>query len=477
MLSCLKHNSRSIAFTKTACCWGYRSASSNTASDPFGDPPSLPLRRVVVTGLGLVTPLGVGVTSVWQRLLAGETGVSKLTPDHLPESHRESYTDLASKVAACVPQDKLDSAPWAVQADRRRQARFVSYASCAASEALQDAEWHPDLPAGKAATGVAIGAGMSSTQDIAEAGILLSQGKLRRLNPFFVPKILVNMAAGAVSIHHGFQGPNHAASTACTTGAHSVGDAFRMIRHGDADVMVCGGTESCIDAVSIGGFSRMKALSTRFNDAPHLASRPFDRDRDGFVIGEGAGVLVLEEMQHALARRVRIYAEVRGYGLSGDAHHITQPAPDGIGARLAMRRAMQAAGACPQDITYINAHATSTPLGDTVEQKAIAAVFGTRAMDQSLHKEEQVAVSSTKGATGHLLGAAGSVEAIFAILALRGAAAPPTVNLMSPDAEILANIVAGKAQQLCTGPAMVMTNSFGFGGTNASLVFATPPVL
>lgn len=446
--------------------------SNTTLRDPYGAPPVGPVRRVVVTGLGLVTPLGVGVARVWERLLAGETGVGKLNPEHLPESHRQAYPDLSSKVAACVPQDELQSVPWTLKPDKRRQPQFVTYAMCAANEALRAAKWQADSPAAKASTGVAIGAGMSSTQDMAEAGMLLAQGKLRRMNPFFVPKILVNMAAGAVSIHHGFQGPNHTVSTACTTGAHSIGDAFRMIRYGDADVMVCGGTESCIDAVSIGGFGRMKALSTKFNDTPELASRPFDRDRDGFVIGEGAGILVLEELQHALARKAHMYAEVRGYGLSGDANHITQPAPDGIGARLAMERAMRAAGAKASDIAYINAHATSTPLGDLVEQKAIAAVFGGQVADKS--RPEQIAVSSTKGATGHLLGAAGAVEAIFTILAIKDAVAPPTVNLYNPDEDLLANIVSKGCQKL-RQPCMAITNSFGFGGTNASLVFSSAP--
>lgn len=335
-------------------------------------------------------------------------------------------------------------------------------------QALQDANWKCSTDEDRAATGVAIGAGMSCTADLAEAGALLHQGKLRRLSPFFVPRILVNMAAGAVSIAHGLQGPNHAASTACTTGAHGIGDAFRMVQRGEADVMLAGGTESCVDAVSLAGFARLKALSTQYNNAPAAASRPFDKGRDGFVMGEGAGVVVLEELEHAKRRGARAYAEVLGYGLSGDAHHITQPPAGGVGAQLSMRRAMASAGVGPPDIAYVNAHATSTPIGDDVEQQAIAAVLGDSC-------SAEVAVSSTKGAVGHLLGAAGAVEAAFSVLALSTGWAPPTVNLSQPDPELLPGLVKGAAVRLREGRGAVMTNSFGFGGTNASLVFGPPP--
>ena len=316
---------------------------------------------------------------------------------------------------------------------------------------------------------MAIGAGMSCTADMAEAGTLLRDGKMRRLSPFFVPRILVNMAAGAVSMAHGLQGPNHAVSTACTTGAHGIGDAFRMVQRGDADVMLAGGTESCVDAVALAGFSRLKALSTRYNDDPAAASRPFDAGRDGFVMGEGAGVLVLEEAEHARRRGARVYAEVRGYGLSGDAHHITQPPAGGEGARLAMARALAGAGLRPEDIAYINAHATSTPIGDEVEQQAIAAAFGADAV-------RSVAVSSTKGAVGHLLGAAGAVEAAFSVLALSTGWVPPNVNLATPEPGLLPGLVRGAAARVREGGGAVMTNSFGFGGTNASLVFGPPPM-
>ncbi|EFN53239.1 hypothetical protein CHLNCDRAFT_59740 [Chlorella variabilis] len=317
---------------------------------------------------------------------------------------------------------------------------------------------------------------MSCTADMADAGVLVAEGKLRRLSPFFVPKTLVNMAAGAVSIAHGLQGPNHAVATACATGAHAIGDAFSMIRRGDADVMLAGGTESCVDAIALAGFGRLKALSTRYNGDPAAASRPFDRHRDGFVMGEGAGVVVLEELQHALDRGAAIYGEVRGYGLSGDAHHITQPPPDGIGAQLAMRGALRQAGLRPRDICYINAHATSTPQGDDIEQRAIAAVFGEAATSASPPGGgPPLAVSSTKGATGHLLGAAGAVEAIFSLLALRHGVAPATANLADPDPPLLANLVAGQPCALAPGPRAVLSNSFGFGGTNAALVFCTAP--
>jgi len=302
---------------------------------------------------------------------------------------------------------------------------------------------------------------------MSEAGALLQSGNLRRLSPFFVPRILVNMAAGAVSMVHGFKGPNHAVSTACATGAHGIGDAFRMVQRGDADVMLAGGTESCVDAISLAGFGRLKALSTRFNDSPTTASRPFDRNRDGFVMGEGAGVLVLETLDHAKRRGAKIYAEIRGYGLTGDAHHVTQPPVGGAGAQLSMRRALASAGVVPKDLVYVNAHATSTPIGDAVEQTALAAVLGEEA--------RQVAVSSTKGAVGHLLGAAGAVEAAFAVLASSTGWAPPNVNLEDPDVGFLPGLVRGEAVKVPVQEGFVMTNSFGFGGTNATLVFGPPP--
>eukprot|EP00798_Chlamydomonas_sp_ICE-L_P024271 gene24271-9872_t len=316
-----------------------------------------------------------------------------------------------------------------------------------------------------------LGSCMSATLKIAEAGRLILDGRLRRVTPFFVPRILPNMAAGAVSIRYGLQGPNHTVSTACASGVHALGDAFRMIQRGDARVMVAGASEACVDVVAIGGFSRLKALSTNCNDEPALSSRPFDAKRDGFVMGEGAGVVVMEDLQHALDRGAHIYAEVRGYGLSGDGFHVTQPHSEGLGGQICMRRALDVAGLKKEDIVYINAHATSTPVGDEIEQKAINQVFG----DVENGIAANVAVSSTKGATGHLLGAAGAVESVFTILALHHSIAPPTVNLESPDPKILQNIVGPVAQPLRSGPKGAMCNSFGFGGTNACLVLTTPP--
>ncbi|KIZ03127.1 3-ketoacyl-CoA-synthase [Monoraphidium neglectum] len=348
----------------------------------------------------------------------------------------------------------------------------MEFALCAAAEAstaaLADAGWAPSTPEQRAATGVCIGAGIGSTTDTADAATLIAAGRLRRVSPYFVPRILPNMAAGAVSIRHSLQGPNLAPSTACATGVHAVGDAFRAVQRGDADVMLAGAAEAAIDAIGLGGFSRLKALSTAYNATPERASRPFDAGRDGFVMGEGAGVLVLEELGHALARGRKPYAEVRGYGMSGDGHHITAPHPGGAGAALAMARALAGSGVDPAAVRYINAHATSTPTGDEIEQQAILQVFGERLVGR-------LAVSSTKGATGHLLGAAGAVEAAFTVLALHARVAPPTANLERPNPLLLPLLVAGNALHLGSGPMAALCNSFGFGGTNASLLFTTPP--
>lgn len=455
------------------CCSFTSRRCISTLIDAFDPPPQLPTRRVVVTGIGLVTPLGVGVQSTWNALIAGHTGVRSLSKDDLPPSHHSSLDYLPSKVVACVPKDQLNSE--SNNHNAKHAAKFSHFASLASAQALLDAAWLPQSSQDQNTTGVAIGAGMSSTEDMTEAGILASTNKLRKLSPFFIPRVLVNMAAGTVSMTHGLRGPNHATSTACATGAHSIGDAFRMIQMGDADVMVAGGAESCIDAVSIGGFCRLKALSTRYNDDPERASRPFDASRDGFVLGEGAGVLILEELQHALDRKApRMYAEIRGYGMSGDAYHVTKPPPDGIGAVLAMERALKSAGITADQVAYVNAHATSTPIGDDIEQRAIGQVLG--------QWSEHAAVSSTKGATGHLLGAAGAVEAAFTALAVYYRLAPPTVNLEEADPPgVLGNLVRGSAQEMKSGgsggggggPIAALSNSFGFGGTNASLCFAS----
>ncbi|CAL5023410.1 unnamed protein product [Urochloa decumbens] len=337
-----------------------------------------------------------------------------------------------------------------------------------ADEALRDANWLPSEDEKKERTGVSIGGGIGSISDILDASQMIIENRLRRLSPYFIPKILINMASGHASMRYGFQGPNHAAVTACATGAHSIGDATRMIQFGDADVMVAGGTESSIDALSIAGFSRLRALSTKYNSSPCSASRPFDCGRDGFVIGEGCGVMVLEALDHAKERGAKIYAEIRGYGMSGDAHHITQPQHDGRGAILAMKRALDQSGLNANEIDYVNAHATSTPLGDAVEVNAIKSVFGNHAASGGL------SLSSTKGAIGHLLGAAGSVEAIFTVLAIHHGVAPPTLNLEQPDP-----LFEGAFTPLAAARKMpiraAISNSFGFGGTNTSLLFSSPP--
>ncbi|CAM6028245.1 unnamed protein product [Sphagnum balticum] len=442
--------------------------SSSSSGGGFRPPPVQPQRRVVVTGLGLVTPLGTGVQTSWDQLLAGKTGVRALTVQDLKLTDDKLLQMLPSQVAAPVLHGTSPGAFDDSQWKNLVAPHFITYALCAAEEALTDANWHPQEPSGLEHTGVAIGGGIGCISDMLEAAQLVTEQRLRRLSPFFIPRILINMAAGHVSIRYGFKGPNHAAVTACASGAHSVGDAARMIRFGDADVMVAGGTEASIDTLSIAGFCRARALSTKFNNDPERSSRPFDKDRDGFVMGEGAGVIVLEEYEHAMERGAKIYAEVRGYGMSGDAYHITQPSSEGRGAILAMTRALQQAGLQPEEIDYINAHATSTPLGDVVEARAIQAVFKEHASCGSL------AFSSTKGATGHLLGAAGAVEAIFAILALHHGVAPATLNVQQPDPifhDRFSPLISPRPMPIRA----VLTNSFGFGGTNASLVFSSPP--
>lgn len=469
-VSRLKHHRRHLL--------GSRCLSSHSSSDIFGPPPVLAQRRVVVTGLGMVSPLGSGVETCWQRLIEGKCGIRALCADDLKMHGIENETllhtleQLPSQVVAALPYGtgpgEFDAEYWLHPKDKKYLSRFISYALCASEEALKDASWFPEDSEEREKTGVSIGGGIGSISDIFEASNLISERRLRRLSPFFIPRILINMAAGHVSIKYGFKGPNHAAVTACATGAHSIGDAFRMVCFGDADVMVAGGTESSIDALSIAGFCRARALSTKYNSSPNKSSRPFDCNRDGFVIGEGAGIMVLEELEHARQRNANIYGEVRGYGMSGDAHHITQPQSDGHGAFLAMYRALQQAGLRPNQVDYINAHATSTPLGDCVEAKAIKTLFDEHALSGDL------VLSSTKGATGHLLAAAGAVEAIFSVLALYHGIAPLTLNLEEPDPvfhDRFTPLVASKKMPIHS----VLTNSFGFGGTNASLMFTSPP--
>ncbi|KAG9445310.1 hypothetical protein H6P81_016650 [Aristolochia fimbriata] len=449
-------------------------------SQPFAPPPIRDQRRVVVTGLGLVTPLGCGVETTWGRLVKGGCGIRALTHDDLQmegfdkETVAYTFDQLSSKVAAVVPcgtnAGEFNEGAWLRNKDHRSIARFIAYALCAADEALRDAKWLPVEIEEKEATGVSIGGGIGSISDILESTQMVCEKRLRRLSPFFIPRILINMAAGHVSMKYGFKGPNHAAVTACATGAHSIGDAVRMIQFGDAKVMVAGGTESSIDALSIAGFCRSRALATKYNHMPEESSRPFDSDRDGFVrIGEGSGVMVLEDLEHAKKRGASIYAEIRGYGMSGDAYHITQPHTDGRGAILAMTRALQQSGLHPNQVDYVNAHATSTLLGDVVEANAIKSVFQDHATSGAL------AVSSTKGATGHLLGAAGAVEAIFAVLALHYGIAPPTINLHKADPVFHDGFMPLSVPREMPISAC-LSNSFGFGGTNACLLFTCPPI-
>ncbi|GAA5803193.1 putative beta-ketoacyl synthase [Helicostylum pulchrum] len=417
-------------------------------------------RRVVVTGLGLVTPLGVGVNTVWKNLLQGQCGIISL-------ADREAFEKLPVRIAAEVPKGPLEegkftASEWLDRGDDRTMAKFSQYAIAAARQAIQDSNWKPETDREKQRTGVCIGSGMGSLDDIVETAGSYAKGGYRKVSPMFVPRILINMAAGHLTMKYGFQGPNHAVSTACTTGAHSIGDAMRFIQYGDADVMIAGGTEASVHPLAIAGFARAKSLASNYENNPTEASRPFDNNRSGFVMGEGSGVVVLEEYEHAKKRGAKIYAEIKGYGLSGDAHHMTSPPTNGQGAINSMRRALEVAQLLPGDIDYVNAHATSTPVGDAAENNAIKTVFDGH--------WDKINVSSTKGATGHLLGAAGAVEAIFSILAVKNDILPPTLNLHEQDKqEFNLNYVPLVAQERKVRAAI--TNSFGFGGTNATLCF------
>ena len=416
------------------------------------------MRRVVVTGLGMVTPLGCGVEATWRRLLAGESGARRIDTFDV--------SDLPAKIACTIPRGdgsngSFNPDHWMEPKEQRKVDHFIVFAMCAARQALADADWKPTNDEDQAGTGVLIGSGIGGIEGIAETAVLLKERGPRRVSPFFVPGRLINLAAGYVSIEFGLKGPNHAVVTACSTGAHAIGDAARLIALGDADVMVAGGAESPVNRISIAGFSACRALSTAFNDRPDKASRPYDRDRDGFVMGEGAGCVVLEEYEHAKSRGAKIYAELIGYGLSGDAYHITAPAADGDGAYRCMSAAIRRTGLPPASIDYINAHGTSTPLGDEIEVKAVERVVGNAA--------GRISMSSTKSSIGHLLGAAGAVEAIFSVLAIRDRVAPPTINLDNPSVETPLDLVPHKAHKRDID--VVLSNSFGFGGTNASLVF------
>jgi 3-oxoacyl-[acyl-carrier-protein] synthase II len=421
------------------------------------------MRRVVITGLGMVTPLGWGVACTWQALLAGKSGAGRITTF--------DTTDYACQVACEVPRvdgrghgstdmpGAFDPDKVMPPKDQRRIDDFILYAVAAAEEALTDAEWKPEAEADKQRTGVIIGSGIGGLGTIADTALDLHERGPRRVSPFFIPSALINLASGQVSIRYGLKGPNHSVVTACATGAHAVGDAARLIQFGDADVMLAGGAEAAVIPLGIAGFIACRAMSTSFNDAPEKASRPYDKDRDGFVMGEGAAALVLEEYEHAKARGAKIYAEVAGYGLAGDAYHITAPAPDGDGGFRAMQAAIGHGGIDPADIDYINAHGTSTPLGDEIEVGAVERLLGQAA--------GKVAMSSTKSSIGHLLGAAGAVEAAFTALAIRDQIAPPTLNLDNPSVDTPLDLVPHKAKPMKIDVAL--SNSFGFGGTNASL--------
>ncbi len=415
-------------------------------------------RRVVVTGMGIASPLGVGVGHVWRRLTNGDSGIAAI--------QAFDPKDLPAKVAGQVPagtreQGGLTLAEWIPVKDQKKMDRFIHLAMVAATEAVEDSGWTPETEADRCATGVMIGSGIGGLQTIYEASIQVHEGRARRLSPFFIPSALINLGSGHVSIKYGFKGPNHSAVTACATGVHAIGDAARLIGFGDADVMVAGGAEGAVCELGIAGFCASRALSTGFNDTPERASRPWDRDRDGFVMGEGAGILVLEEYEHARRRGANIHAEVVGYGLSGDAHHITSPAEGHEGAYRAMQAALRSGGIDVADIQYVNAHGTSTPVGDDLELEAVERLFGDHG--------RRVAMSSTKSATGHLLGAAGAVEAIFSILAIRDGVVPPTLNLDNPSRESVIDRVPHTAQERRVNVAL--SNSFGFGGTNASILF------
>ena len=416
------------------------------------------MRRVVITGMGIVSPLGVGVDNVWRRLTAGQSGLRPI----------ESFdvSDLPAKIAGIIPrgakEDGLFNPDDSLEPkDQRKNDTFIHYAMAAADEAILHAGWTPDDNEELERTGVLIGSGIGGLQWIAEGSIQLQERGPRRVSPFFIPAALINLASGQVSIRYGFKGPNHSVVTACSTGAHAIGDAARMIALDDADVMVAGGAEAAVCRLGIAGFAAARALSTNFNDTPEKASRPWDKQRDGFVMGEGAGVVVLEEYEHAKARGATIYAEVVGYGMSGDAHHITAPPEDGNGGFRAMTAALKRAGVGPTAIDYINAHGTSTPLGDEIELGAIKRLFGDHAYNLSM--------SSTKSAIGHLLGAAGAVEAIFSTLAILNDRVPPTLNLDDPSEGCDIDLVAHKSKERPVNYAM--SNSFGFGGTNACLIF------
>jgi len=420
------------------------------------------MRRVVVTGLGMLTPLGNGVDINWKRLISGEVGIRKIA--------NFDVSDLPCKIAGQIKSKTEDTEAglnieeWIESRDYKRIDRFIAYGIVAATQAVENAGWKPKSEKDKNRTGVILGSGIGGLETIARTTEVLSSKGPRKVSPFFIPSALINLLSGQVSIKYGFKGPNHSVVTACSTGAHAIGDAARIIKYGDADVMVAGGAEAACCRIGMAGFASARALSTSFNDDPSSSSRPWDQGRDGFVMGEGAGVVVLEERKHAIARGAKIYAEIKGYGMSGDAHHITAPAEDGDGGFRAMFSAIKDAKLNAANIDYINAHGTSTPLGDMIELKAIGRLIG--------ENIQKTSISSTKSATGHLLGAAGAIEAIYSVLSIVNQIVPPTNNLINPDKGTigfdLVPITAKKRKV-----SNVLSNSFGFGGTNASLVIGS----
>ena len=420
------------------------------------------MRRVVVTGLGLTTPLGNGVEINWQRLISGKVGINKI--------ENFDVSDLPCKIAGQIPNKQndldggLDIDQWIEPREYKRIDRFIAYGIISAIQAVENSGWVPKTENEKNRTGVILGSGIGGLETIANTTELLSTKGPRKVSPFFIPSALINLLSGQVSIRYGFKGPNHSVVTACSTGAHAIGDAARIIKYGDADIMVAGGAEAACCRIGMAGFAAARALSTNFNDDPLSSSRPWDIDRDGFVMGEGAGVVVLEEREHALARGAKIYAEIKGYGMSGDAHHITAPAENGDGGFRAMNSALRDANISASDLDYINAHGTSTPLGDMIELKAIGRLLG--------DNFSKVSISSTKSATGHLLGAAGAIEAIFSILSIVNQIVPPTNNLINPDEKSIGfDLVPIHAKKRIVKN--VLSNSFGFGGTNASLLIGS----
>lgn len=415
------------------------------------------LKRVVITGLGMVTPLANGVEETWSRLLDGQSGISKI----------ESFdtSDLKATIAGTIPRGDgtngtFNPNDYMLPKEQKKVDDFIIFGMAAAQQAVEDAKWKPEGHEEQCRTGVLIGSGIGGLSGIADAAVLMEEKGPRRVSPFFIPGRLINLISGHVSIKYGFKGPNHSVVTACSTGAHAIGDAARLIALDDADVMVAGGAESPVCRIGIAGFVACKALSTGYNDEPTKASRPYDKDRDGFVMGEGAGIMVLESLEHAQARGAHIYGEITGYGLSGDAYHITSPAPDGDGGYRAMKACVKRAGVEPSDIDYVNAHGTSTPMGDEIELRAVERLFG--------NEGEGLTMSSTKSATGHLLGGAGAIEAIFATLSIRDNVVPPTLNLDNPSMETKTDLVPHVKKNKKID--IALSNSFGFGGTNASLL-------